>query len=100
MLDRRQLIDHFRKLLAEEQAKRPSREKYVRWGDEDVPEWLKAELEMLRMEVNLQRRERGLRLVQMRDIRRLDTMASGHSDYSVKLAIYCAELSVGDSVTP
>jgi len=99
-MNRQKLIDHFRSLLAAEQAKRSKREKYVLWGDEEVPEWLKAELEMLLREVNAQREARDLKPVQMRDIRRLDTMACGHSDYSLKLALYCVEACYGDAVEP
>ena len=93
-------IKQFEEKLAAEQTKRPRREKYVLWGKDEVPEWLKLELEMLLSEINSQRGAAELAPITMRDLRRVETMACGHSGYSHKLAIYCAELCVGDHIDP
>lgn len=93
-------IKQFEDLLAAEQLKRPHREKYVLWGKDEVPEWLKLELETLLKEINSQREAAELAPITMRDLRRVETMACGHSDYSHKLSIYCAELCLGDDIRP
>jgi len=85
-------IKQFEDMLAAEQEKRPKRDKYVQWGNDTVPAWLKAELEMLLREINSQRDAADLPALNMRDLRRVETMACGHTDYSHKLALYCAEL--------
>tara|TARA_B100001105_G_scaffold140966_2_gene112947 strand:- start:2728 stop:3033 length:306 start_codon:yes stop_codon:yes gene_type:complete len=36
--------------------------------------------------------ERGQRATTIKDVLRLDMLASGHSDYHTKLALYCREL--------
>lgn len=47
--------------------------------------------------VNAQRILRGLDTVNLETVMRIETLALGHSDYSEKFALYCAELAMGES---
>jgi len=38
--------------------------------------------------------------VTIEDIKRVEGWAAGHSDYTFKFALYCAELSIGKSKHP
>jgi len=49
----------------------------------------------MRDAVNKERLDQGLALVTIESVERVETMAEGHSDYSSKFALYCAELALG-----
>jgi len=46
-------------------------------------------------EVNYFREVRGLALVAMADLERVERQAVGHSDYTTKFALYASELAEG-----
>lgn len=56
--------------------------------------WFDAAIDVMHHAVNSERRERGLAAVDRGAIERIERMALGHSDYSQKFALYCAELAV------
>jgi hypothetical protein len=56
---------------------------------------LQAELGAMHVAVNVSRMRRQLAPVTLAAIDMADQMASGHSDYASKFALYCAELAVG-----
>lgn len=58
-------------------------------------DWIDAERFVMQREVNEWRLQFGLRLVDVAAIKRAERMASGHSDYSSKFALYCAEIAMG-----
>src|SRR5690606_24330197 len=56
------------------------------------PYWNTYEMLTMLKEVNVYRRSRGWQLASYGDIKRVETMAAGHVDYTTKFALYCAEL--------
>jgi len=60
------------------------------------PEWIVAERDHMLTIVNRERATLGKPALDLRPIRRVETMACGHSDYTRKFAIYCAELVLLD----
>lgn len=84
--------------LSEAQKLRQTRSSFVSietpWGYKDtVPEWNLFEMTAMRDIVNREREKNKLPLITLLDIRRVESMACGHSDYSSKFALYCAELT-------
>jgi hypothetical protein len=59
-------------------------------------EWITKEREFMLQQVNIERAGLHKPAKTMADIRRVETMAMGHSDYTRKFAIYCAELVLLD----
>jgi hypothetical protein len=59
-------------------------------------EWVVIEREAMYQAVNRERFARGKDPITMQEITSVETMASGHSDYSRKFALYCAELILDD----
>lgn len=59
--------------------------------------WVLYERWRLLEAVNTERHCRGLEPVGASEIKRVELMAFGHSDYAHKYAIYCAELALGES---
>ena len=59
-------------------------------------EWITKEREFMLQQVNIERAGLHKNKKSMADIRRVETMAMGHSDYTRKFAIYCAELVLFD----
>lgn len=57
--------------------------------------WVIYERQAMQACVNTERRSTGLPLVTLEDVERVESMAEGHSDYSSKFALYCAELALG-----
>jgi hypothetical protein len=85
--DHRAIRDRLLKVLEKEQALREKR---------PYPKWHQAELKAMCCAVNRIRKQTGCAApVVMADIERVETMASGHTDYSTKFALYCAELAMG-----
>jgi hypothetical protein len=61
----------------------------------DGLEWIEAERDVMLDAVNRERIAAHLEPVTMADIQRVETWACGHSDYSSKFALYCAEIALG-----
>lgn len=59
--------------------------------------WVLFERETMFTAVNKERSSRGLNAVDMKEFLRVEQLAVGHCDYSRKLALYCAELAVGET---
>jgi hypothetical protein len=79
--------------LTAAQTERPQRQDMV--GDE--PEWVVYERDTMWEEVNAARAERGLGPALLTDILHAEQQAVGHSDYTTKYALHCAELAEGVS---
>lgn len=58
--------------------------------------WVIFEREAMWAAVNKERVARGLQPVDMSVLKRVEQMATGHSDYAAKYALYAALLAVGD----
>lgn len=58
-------------------------------------DWHAYEMQVMLEEVNFFREERGLALVAMADLERVERQAVGHSDYTTKFALYASELAEG-----
>lgn len=58
-------------------------------------EWVTYERTALLSAVNRERLARGLGPISVEDFIRVENLAVGHSDYSLKLSLYCAEMSLG-----
>lgn len=92
------VFEHLHALLVSEQALRPHRR------GTDTPcldalgrdivtlEWIAAEHNAMRNAVNDLRVERGLPVIFGDRIARVEQMAAGHSDYTKKYALYCADI--------
>lgn len=66
---------------------------------EDIPLWSYNEIETMRQEINRLRKLEGKSEVTWNDVARVEHMALGHSDYSSKFSLYCAELVYKSSET-
>jgi hypothetical protein len=62
----------------------------------DYPDcaWIDAEIDVMHRAVNRRRSERGLPDLDRATVVRVEQWACGHSDYSSKFALYCAELAL------
>jgi len=54
--------------------------------------WVEMELQAMLDAVNRHRARLGKTPVAVGDVERVETMASGHTDYGTKFALYCTEL--------
>lgn len=84
VLKMRALRDSFLATLTKTQRERSLR-----------PDWVLHERRVMRDAVNAVRIDAGLAPVAIAAVERVETMAVGHSDYSSKFALYCAELALG-----
>jgi hypothetical protein len=57
--------------------------------------WILRELTAMLNAVNTERVRRRLSVITMEELQRRERLAQGHSDYSQKVALYCAELALG-----
>jgi hypothetical protein len=57
--------------------------------------WLDVEIDVMHHAVNCDRAKRGLPDINRAAVERVERMACGHSDYSSKFSLYCAELALG-----
>lgn len=85
--------DCLRATLAAAQAERDERPDLVDGPDGPECEWAAYERARMHETVNAIRAERGLLPVPVEDVVRVERLAVGHSDYSLKFAFYCAELA-------
>ncbi len=84
-------------VLSAAQAERPSRGKWVTDADvdEEGPAWVFHERRTMFDAVNKERAARRLPPIELKSLLRAENLATGHSDYSAKFALYCAELALG-----
>ena len=61
-----------------------------------IERWILHERKTMHDEVNLERSKVGKAPVPIEAVVRVERMAVGHSDFSSKFALYCAELVVHD----
>jgi hypothetical protein len=85
--------DRLRATLAAAQAERHRRPDLIDGPDGPECEWTAYERGRMHEMVNAIRADRGLRPVPVEAIVRVERQAVGHSDYSRKFALYCAELA-------
>lgn len=85
--------DVLRAALATAQAERERRPDLVDGPDGPECGWVGYERARMHETVNAIRAERGLPAIAADDIVRVERLAVGHSDYSLKFAFYCAELA-------
>jgi hypothetical protein len=85
--------DMLRAVLAAAQKERDRRPGLVDGPAGPECEWAAFERGCMHTAVNAIRADRGLPSVPMEDVERADCLAAGHSDYSLKFAFYCAELT-------
>jgi len=60
------------------------------------PGWVVFERDTMLTAINKERLARGFDPLSLQMFMRVEQLAVGHSDYSTKLALYCAELAVGE----
>ena len=58
-------------------------------------QWMAAERDVMLREANRLRAHVGLDAVTVSEIERVEQMAAGHCDYTVKFALYVTELGLG-----
>jgi hypothetical protein len=85
--------DVLRATLAAAQEERHMRSDLIDGPDGPECEWAAYERARMHETVNASRSERGLPAVPIEDVIRVERLAVGHSDYSLKFAFYCAELA-------
>lgn len=83
-----QLRDHLLNVLSNAQAK--FRKKYA-----DSVVWVAAEQEAMLTEVNRQLEIRGKPTITLTELVKAERSAVGHTDYSSKFSLYCAEIILG-----
>lgn len=92
------LLLQFREILASAQKERPSRDGYkevtIRGRTYQEPSWAVFEVETMLRAVNEVRVADGKPEATTDDLWRIEGYARGHSDYSLKFALYCAELAI------
>lgn len=92
--------DCLRATLATAQEERHRHPDLVDGPDGPECEWAAYERARMHETVNAIRAERGLPAVSVDDVVRVERLAVGHSDYSLKFAFYCAELAEQHSAGP
>ena len=90
--------DRMLTVLGEAQKERDARPDLIKTEEYPFTECAWALYERTRMmdEVNAVRKEINKPPVEMRDVTWIENMAAGHSDYSSKFALYCAELALDE----
>ncbi|MFE0472445.1 hypothetical protein ACFW2V_12610 [Streptomyces sp. NPDC058947] len=89
------LAARLRGVLAEAQEERPRRQELVE-GPDGSPEcaWAAYERGVMHAEVNRIRTQHERSEIPLELIERVERKAIGHSDYTSKFALYCAELAL------
>jgi hypothetical protein len=94
-----ELIKKMKGILTQAQTERNSRDKWVESNNplEKHPElgWVVYERQVMFNAVNVERAANGLNPIAMKELVMAETMTTGHSDYTSKFALYCAELAEG-----
>lgn len=83
-----QVRDHLLDILSAAQTK--FRKKYP-----DTADWIAKEHEVMLNEVNRMLADRGRSTITLTDLRAAEQLAVGHTDYSSKFSLYCAEIVLG-----
>lgn len=89
--DWQKIISKFDSALTEAQKFRSEKSK---WIDNEI-EWMIYERNVMFELVNQERKLHGLEPVKIEDVLRVENCAAGHSDYTRKFALYCAEMGTG-----
>ena len=92
--DLKAVTDALRATLAREQELRGLRPHLVDGPDGPELAWATYERNRMHQKVKDLRADLGLPAIPLEDILRAERQAVGHSDYSLKFAFYCAELTV------
>ena len=92
-LDYRALTDHFEEVLIEASAERQSRPDMVEDEGTREPGWVVHERAVMRQEVDSVRAARAMPPISDAAMQRAEALALGHSDYTRKFALGCADLS-------
>jgi hypothetical protein len=92
------MIEKMLKTLSDAQKERPKRQNWDK--DKKDPDWVYFERQTMFDAVNRERRERDLPPVTEEVFSRAESNACGHSDYSRKFALYCAELVRDGKIGP
>ncbi len=87
-----EFIAMFARVLSKAQKSRSQKSEWI--GTELA--WTLYERAVMLKAVNVVRSQRGFPLAIEEDVRRADCCAAGHTDYSQKFALYCAELALGE----
>jgi hypothetical protein len=85
------LFGEMRRILTHAQEQRDDRQEVID-GELD---WIRYERQTMHDAVNQARADRGLPPTPLTLIERAEKQATGHSDYTKKFALYCAELALG-----
>jgi hypothetical protein len=89
------LIDDMKRVLVEAQGERRLRPDVVDTpGGQDMA-WAVYERDVMLGAINERRGAYGLPSVGGAEISAVESMAMGHSDYTAKFAMYCADLAMG-----
>ena len=70
------------------------REEKSQWIHNEL-EWVTHERNVMYTAVNQQRINLGLSVITMGELKRAESSAEGHTDYTPKFSLYCAWLAVG-----
>lgn len=95
------LIEEFHTILIRAAKSRPERGGWVDdlcepWPRQQ-PQWVLYERQQMLEAVNVERLTRGLESASESDVKRVEQMAEGHTDYGSKFALYCTELALGET---
>lgn len=71
------------------------RKRRTEWVNGELA-WVTYEREQMHKAVNEERAKLGLDPIGIEEVRRVETCASGHTDYWRKFTLYCSELAVGN----
>ncbi|MDT0307227.1 hypothetical protein RM780_09655 [Streptomyces sp. DSM 44917] len=94
---RRELVRRFRSVLTAAQGERPTRPGLVVLeSGRTESAWVAHERSVMHQEVNRVRAELALPAVSLEAVAAAEEQAVGHSDYSGKFAMYCADLATGE----
>ncbi|NEA52414.1 hypothetical protein [Streptomyces sp. SID10815] len=93
MSDVSRLADRLQRVLARAQEERTERDELVDGPDGTECAWAAHERDQMWKAVNALRADDGRPSIPLDDIVQVERQAAGHSDYSRKFALYCAELA-------
>lgn len=91
------LYETFRQALIAAQADRHLRPDLVTVNGEPECEWAVHERDVMHQQVNDARAALGLPPVSLDAVLGVERMAVGHSDYTSKYALYCADLALKET---
>jgi hypothetical protein len=96
-IQRKDLKNFFFKLLTEAVKNRGELSYTVTtYSGNNELAWIDSERNILYNAVNRERSIKGLQHITLNDFIKKENQAVGHSDYGSKLALYCAELVLGE----